>query len=83
MVTGLDAMTCPLSIPVGEPVAVGVIVGTGDVIGVAEAAGVNVKVGVGVGPNVNHAYVAAICSKTADSAVKSKAGGGVGKTLGS
>jgi len=69
--------------PVGEAVAGGVIVGTGDVIGVAEAAGVNVKVGVGVGPNTNHAYVATICSKTADSAAKSKTGGGVEKFPGS
>src|SRR5215207_3460500 len=65
IVTGLEASTCPLSIPPG--ISVGVVDGMGVPVDVAvgDPSGVGVSmgvedVGVAIGPLVNHAYVETI-----------------------
>ena len=86
------AVTCPVIAPfpplgVGDIIVVEVNIGVGEIVptGVEVNVGVADKPGVkvGVADNASHAYVVMICSKTADSAAKSKTGGGVAKFPGS
>ena len=76
-----------VNVGVGDSTGVKVNVGVGDSTGVEVNVGVGDSMGVdvcvAVGTCASHVYVATICPKTADSAAKSKTGGGVGKTLGS
>ena len=89
-VTTRDAITWPVRaapevcVPVGETMGVGDPPGVEVTVGVLDPSEVDVgsTVGVTVDDEDNHVYVETICSKTADSASKSKTGGGVEKLPG-